>query len=1200
MADIPTVTAEQLALAEGIRAKIEAANGSAQDYAKAMQEAGLESVGVLQSTERTAEAAAGAVEYLKEQGASLSDINAKRQEALQLQYKALEILGKQNTEQGKLLKAKFDQISADQRLTKGAEQLTGILINSDWKNTMVGSFLEAENGLQSLVEGAKKNLTLDNLGGSAMMAMQEATMEMVGSMSSAYASLSQVTGTGIELRGVVADASMGAARLGVGMEQAAAATGTLYTNMSQFSSMNAETQTQLVKTTASLEKLGISGSQTAQNMNLATNSMGFSGSEAAALQEDMAKTAMAVGMPPAEMAAGFAKAGPQLAAYGKQGAEIFKTMAIAAKGLGVSMDTLLGLTAQFDTFEGAATAAGNLNSMLGGDLLNSMEMMNASGDDQVRMLLQAVDASGKNWDSMNKFERKQLAAAAGISDMAEAAALFGGGLSAFDDAQAKAEENAVSQAEMESAMAASVSMQEQMKLIMGQLAVAVTPLVNGIQAFLGGVLYLNDAFGGFLLPTLVGGIAVIWMIYKGMMLAKGIQTAWTAATVAFSAAGGASSIVKAAMAAANTATAVTAGPAAAGEVAIGTGAWYAAIPVAILALGIGLLALGIGLLAIAIAAIVWAFVYLIQLFMEAPLAALAAAGALLVFGLVIAFLTPIFAVLAPIAPLAMAAMIMLGVGLVAMGVGMMFFGIAAKLGAGELIMMLPALAVALAIAAPLLLMAGLGLLIAGIFLLPGAIMVGMGLMFLAMGVAPWMAMDFAKVMTLGATLDAMTDGFTRVGFWLMIAGPMLMIGGMTAGIGLLFLALGVAPFMAMPMDKVMILGHSLKALGQGLFWAGMALGVAGPLILAGASALVPALLFLLVGIAPWMVMDPANLVIFGNNLLLMAQSLLPASILMFMAAAFMFPAAIVLSIGLLWLAIGFTAMGLPTVALGMQNIVNFFLPVSLMLFMGAPFFLAASWMLYAAAFPFFVGSLFIAMGMTLLWLPMILFSFAMAAMNPWIPSLIPLAAGLMALAPALLAFGFAVFMLGVFAMTPFFSIGMFALVWAIESIGKAMGMLDASALGAFVTVLDKLTEVATAGSVTWYAMSDLAAGIRRIAYALDSLPTSTMIAFGVSAAGFEAVGDMATKVTPASAVNIGKIVDEAQRYVEVQAEMKYAWNDPFVRLMEASAAAESSKAEAAKASAEGGGQDVVLVLNERELGRAVEAILNKKMNLSVS
>jgi len=32
----------------------------------------------------------------------------------------------------------------------------------------------------------------------------------------------------------------------------------------------------------------------------------------------------------------------------------------------------------------------------------------------------------------------------------------------------------------------------------------------------------------------------------------------------------------------------------------------------------------------------------------------------------------------------------------------------------------------------------------------------------------------------------------------------------------------------------------------------------------------------------------------------------------------------------------------------------------------------------------------------------------------------------------------------------------------------------------------------------------------------------------------------------------------------------------------------------------GGGQDVVLVLNERELGRAIEVYMNKRINLSIS
>ena len=64
----------------------------------------------------------------------------------------------------------------------------------------------------------------------------------------------------------------------------------------------------------------------------------------------------------------------------------------------------------------------------------------------------------------------------------------------------------------------------------------------------------------------------------------------------------------------------------------------------------------------------------------------------------------------------------------------------------------------------------------------------------------------------------------------------------------------------------------------------------------------------------------------------------------------------------------------------------------------------------------------------------------------------------------------------------------------------------------------------------------------------------------------------------------------ARQYVEIQAEMKLPEHDAFVSALQNVFGAPEM---------EGGGQDVVLVLNERELGRAVDAIIDKKHNLRV-
>ena len=144
----------------------------------------------------------------------------------------------------------------------------------------------------------------------------------------------------------------------------------------------------------------------------------------------------------------------------------------------------------------------------------------------------------------------------------------------------------------------------------------------------------------------------------------------------------------------------------------------------------------------------------------------------------------------------------------------------------------------------LLIPAGIALPIGGYFLMWGAIPATAGLLLLWMGVKPWMSMDFAKLATLGKTLDAMTDGFLSTGFWLMFSGPMLMIGGLTAGIGLLWLAMGVAPWMAMDFEALSGLGVALAAFAFGIYIAGGLLMLAGMPFLIGALMVAPAMMIL--------------------------------------------------------------------------------------------------------------------------------------------------------------------------------------------------------------------------------------------------------------------------------------------------------------------------------------------------------------------
>ena len=99
-----------------------------------------------------------------------------------------------------------------------------------------------------------------------------------------------------------------------------------------------------------------------------------------------------------------------------------------SKVTGIETGKLIDIVSQFDTFEGAATAAGRLNAMLGGAYLNSVELMRASEEERIIILRRSLEMSGKTFDAMNRQEKLAYASAAGISDLNDASKLFNSSL----------------------------------------------------------------------------------------------------------------------------------------------------------------------------------------------------------------------------------------------------------------------------------------------------------------------------------------------------------------------------------------------------------------------------------------------------------------------------------------------------------------------------------------------------------------------------------------------------------------------------------------------------------------------------------------------------------------------------------------------------------------------------------------------------
>lgn len=346
------------------------------------------------------------------------------------------------------------------------------------------------------------------------------------------ASFNKTTAAGGKFNKTIDDARFGMLEFGVGLEQSKKATEALFLGFNDFVFLSKEGQKTLTQQTALLERLGVSSEQTAKNVNTLTKTLGMTAEQAIETQKELALFATQAGLAPSQVSKEFEEALPRLSAYGKQATSIFRQLELQAKATGLSMSDLLSITEQFDTFGGASEAAGKLNAILGGGLLNSVELLTASEEERVKILRQAITESGRSFNSMTKFEQKAVAASIGISDMTKAAKLFGTSDEEFARVQATIDETASSTAILQKYAQEATSAQEKWQLIFQSFSGAALPVLNVIQRIITAVLTFTDAIGAsWLVPAIVLFTGVLIAAGKTITFINSIMTILTGKTI---------------------------------------------------------------------------------------------------------------------------------------------------------------------------------------------------------------------------------------------------------------------------------------------------------------------------------------------------------------------------------------------------------------------------------------------------------------------------------------------------------------------------------------------------------------------------------------------------------------------------------------------------------------------------------------------
>jgi len=362
----------------------------------------------------------------------------------------------------------------------------------------------------------KELLTVKNLAAAGITKVVEATVALAVEQDAAAVAFNKSTGQAGAYNAQIQGLERSMFNAGVTSAEAGQAYADLFNTVTDFSNMSERTQNDLAKNVALLNELGVSSSESAQSIQFLTKVMGQSTDQAAGQTRELFAYAQELGVSAAGMSADFIKMQPQIAALGDTGVQAFKDLQAQAKATGMSFDSLLAITAKFDTFSSAADQVGKLNAVMGGPFLNTLEMVTATDPaERMRKLSEGINASGLSFDSMSYYQKKAMTAAAGLNSEMELAMLMSGKLESARGpvkTQADFEKLADQTAQFNTVM-------EEMKQFAMSLAVSLGPVVSAIKWIVDGMTEWS-----WLFKPIIAGMVTLVALQK----AHAIWTAQTA------------------------------------------------------------------------------------------------------------------------------------------------------------------------------------------------------------------------------------------------------------------------------------------------------------------------------------------------------------------------------------------------------------------------------------------------------------------------------------------------------------------------------------------------------------------------------------------------------------------------------------------------------------------------------------------------
>jgi hypothetical protein len=435
-------------------------------------------------------------EELEREGAS----RAKLAEALAAQAKAEENLARAQGLTGQALRdftrdAEIATEAAknlgdatsdfDKALKRNIKTFTGITDKSDG---LIGSFLNLRKqtgdnkaGLEQLRKTLEETITGFNVGMSVVDKFVQGSIAMTVAMDEATAGFAKATGLGKTFHKQIQSLEKSNRQFGVTAGESAAAFQGLVDGLSGFALESEGVQSALAEEVAQLSELGVSSADTVGSMQTLTTAFGFAKEETLGFTKQTETLAQELGISLGEAIGNVNQALPKLAALSKdQVGGALKRLQEQAVETGIAMGGLIDIADRFDTFDEAATAAGNLNAVLGTQMFDTMGLLEA----QMEGPQAFIDTFGEqlrnsvgSFEELTVFQKKAIANASGLSTV-ELRQLFN---------QEEITEEQKKQAETrEKNLKSAMALKDELLALVAEMSVILMPIIKGLKFIVGG------------------------------------------------------------------------------------------------------------------------------------------------------------------------------------------------------------------------------------------------------------------------------------------------------------------------------------------------------------------------------------------------------------------------------------------------------------------------------------------------------------------------------------------------------------------------------------------------------------------------------------------------------------------------------------------------------------------------------------------